>query len=113
VATSDEAATALLGAILANDAPWRENVRVDDSDPQIFASIPGANTHATRLFESLSGTLEEDDLIMRLDLASGNDGARPSVDNHLDHAAPPTTQVAKPLSAHPDWLYGWIAPMVF
>jgi GNAT superfamily N-acetyltransferase len=113
VATSDEAATALLGAILTNEAPWRAGLRDDDdADLQIFASISGANTHATRLFESLGGALEEDDLIMRLDLAATVDSL-PRLDTQLGHDVPPTTQVSAPLAAHPDWLYGWIAPMVF
>ncbi|MGH2485211.1 MAG: GNAT family N-acetyltransferase [Ktedonobacterales bacterium] len=113
VATSDDAATALLGAILADDAPWRKSVRDDGADPQIFVSMSGANTHATRLFETLGGALEEDDLIMRLDLASDNHGALPHVDTVTDRADPPATQVSAPLATHPDWLYGWIAPMVF
>jgi hypothetical protein len=113
VATSDEAATTLLATILAGDAPWRTGLRDDDdAEPQVFVSISGANTHATRLFESLGGALEEDDLIMRLDLTASED-APPRLDTQLDHDAPPTTQLSAPLAAHPDWLYGWIAPMVF
>lgn len=113
VATSDDAATTVLATILAGDAPWRAGLRDDDdADPQVFISISGANTHATRLFESLGGALEEDDLIMRLDLAATTD-APPRLDTQLDHDAPLATQLSAPLAAHPDWLYGWIAPMVF
>lgn len=110
VATSEHAAIALLRAITSASAPWRARIKhADEGHAQVFASIPGTNKHATRLFEALGGTLEEDDLIMRLDLtasdaAANHDGAREALpaDGHALHDA-----------EHADWLYGWIAPMVF
>ena len=112
VATSDAAATSLLGAILADDAPWRVGSDDAAADPEVFASISGANKHATRLFEVLGGTLVEDDLIMRLDLAE-SDGAGPPLGIPSDKDSTATIHASAPLAAHPDWLYGWIAPMVF
>ena len=112
VATSDEAATALLAAVLSDDAPWHHGMRPDDeAECELFASMPGGNKHALRLFKALGGTLEEDDLVMRLDLAATYDAS--SERRMRDDDQPRPAQHLPPIAEHPQWLYGWIAPMVF
>ncbi|HEX6817471.1 MAG TPA: GNAT family N-acetyltransferase [Ktedonobacterales bacterium] len=102
VATGDAAAIALFSAITSDSATWRARAdQVDEEQQQLFASIPGMNKRATHLFEALGGALEEDDLIMRLDLSQDSDTWDGTTERALEHAE------------HPDWLYGWIAPMVF
>lgn len=100
VATSDQAAAALLSAILADDAPWRALAGDAAPTTQVFCSLPGTTPHALKLFESAGGQLALDDMIMQLDFNDDGSVATP--------AAPP-----RPVGTHPEWLYGWVAPMVF
>lgn len=112
VATDDDVATELVRVVTADDATWRG--RLPDVDPnhlQVFASIPGTNKRATHLFEALGGTLEEDDLIMRLDWTAASDAADDSVDGILGGVDGQSH--LSPAIEHPEWLYSWIAPMVF
>lgn len=110
VATGDVAAISLLDAITAESAPWRARVnRGNEEQRQLFASIPGTNKHATHLFEELGGALEEDDLIMRLDLSENAVTASGEATRHSAPAGEHEIHDAE----RPDWLYGWIAPMVF
>lgn len=101
VAADYQSAAALLAAILRNDAPWRP--LLDDAaeaDAELFLSLPGVNHYALDLIAASGGHLVEDDLIMQLDFeASGN--------------PTPATEPRRPVAPHPDWLYGWLAPMVF
>lgn len=93
VAKDRETAAALLGAILDERAPWRREMDGGPLEPQLFTSPAGTNKDALWLFTAAGGTLVEDDLIMRLDFDA--DGAKPAT------------------AERPDWLFGWMAPMVF
>lgn len=99
VARDQATAAALLVAALSPDAPWRSEMGAGPLEPQLFISLPGANKEALSLFASAGGTLVEDDLIMRLDFDARNPQA---------HA-----QALLSVAAHPEWLYAWVAPMVF
>lgn len=112
VAIDDEAAVALLRAITADSAPWGAGMsHAIDEQPQLFASIPGTNKRAMRLFESCGGMLEEDDLIMRLDLTASESARDADVDSARGTPLPDSHAAHD--TEHPNWLYGWIAPMVF
>ncbi len=96
VATSTSVAAALLEAVLAEDAPWRAVLAVDHeatSEPRMYVSISGSSAEALHFFEEVGAKIELDDLVMELRFASSETSA--------DEAA------------HPEWLYGWLAPMVF
>lgn len=97
VARSDAAAAALLGGLIAEDAPWRSVVSKlpnGSQPPVIHISPPGYNPAALALLRNAGVDIFLDDLIMRLDFpdASGT-----------IHPAP--QQMA--------WAYAWLAPMVF
>ncbi len=99
VATSTPAAAALLSAVLAEDAPWRAELDRESTgtgDPHMYISVPGTNAEALRFFEEAGARVEIDDLVMELRFAE-------------DEAHTPSDGEA----THPDWLYGWMAPMVF
>lgn len=101
VARTPGAAAALLRDILAPDAPWRRTLdAAARHEAQIFASIPGTNKDSLSLWESVGGTVVEDDLIMQLDFERNGAaaGSKPGV---------------RQVSEHPHWLYSWAAPMVF
>ncbi|MGH2515393.1 MAG: GNAT family N-acetyltransferase [Ktedonobacterales bacterium] len=99
VARDGATAAALLAAALAPGAPWRHEVEAHPTqrEPQVFVSLPSTSAAALALFTAAGLTLVEDDLIMRLDFA----------------AAESETYEAPPLAERPDWLYAWLAPMVF
>jgi GNAT superfamily N-acetyltransferase len=99
VARDRETAAALLVAALAADAPWRREMSTGPLDPQVMVSLPGTSREALALFTAAGGTLVEDDLIMRLDFDA--------------RARETNGEATPPLAAHPDWVYGWLAPMVF
>lgn len=101
VAAGHHSAAALLAAILREDAPWRLSLSDDaNADAELFLSLPATNRHAHDLIAAAGGHLVEDDLIMQLDFdASG----KPT----------PITEPRRPVATHPDWLYSWLAPMVF
>jgi len=99
VATSTPVAAALLDASLAGDAPWREGLDVanpDSGGPHLYVSISGTNAESLRFFEAIGARIELDDLIMQLQLGDGEPQAPASA-----------------ASERPEWLYGWLAPMVF
>lgn len=100
VARDRETAAAILLAALAEDAPWRRAMGAGELEPQVFISLPGTSHDALSLFAAAAGTLVEDDLIMRLDFAAH--------EREADEATPPP-----PIGEHPEWLYAWVAPMVF
>jgi GNAT superfamily N-acetyltransferase len=102
VARDRETAAALLLAALAPDAPWQREMGMGPLEPQFFISLPGTSHEALALFAEVSGTLVEDDLIMRLDFAARTPGATTVGGEGLP-----------PIAAHPEWLYAWIAPMIF
>lgn len=100
VATSENAAAALLSAVSDDDAPWRAIIRERAERVQIFASLGGTNPYALSLFGSAGGRLAQDDLIMQLDLREDGTAATPD-------------EKPRPVAQRPEWLYGWLAPMVF
>ena len=99
IARDRATAASLLVAALAADAPWRHEMGAGPLDPQVFISLPGTNKDALSLFAAAGGTLVEDDLVMRLDFETHR--------RDMDGAAPPSG------AEHPEWLYAWVAPMVF
>ncbi|MGZ3639355.1 MAG: GNAT family N-acetyltransferase [Ktedonobacterales bacterium] len=101
VAAGYHSAAALLAAILREDAPWRPLLGdAAETGAELFFSLPGTNRHALDLISDAGGHLVEDDLIMQLDFdVSG----KPT----------PATEPRRHVATRPDWLYGWLAPMVF
>jgi GNAT superfamily N-acetyltransferase len=99
VASSSAVAAALLNAVFAEDAAWRAELAANDTNsgaPHMYISISGASTESLRFFKEIGASIELDDLIMELRLA--NDETLGAPDSG---------------TAHPEWLYGWLAPMVF
>jgi GNAT superfamily N-acetyltransferase len=97
VARSDEAAAALLAALVAEDAPWRIAVaRASNGSepPALHISPPGNNPAALALLKNAGVEIVLDDLIMRHDFPDA------------DGAIHPARQRA-------EWVYGWLAAMVF
>lgn len=100
VASSTAVAAELIDAVLAGDAPWRaqltvEHEDVDTSAPHMFVSISGSNQESLRFFEEIGAAIELDDLVMELRFEDDTETETPTG------------------AAHPEWLYGWLAPMVF
>jgi ribosomal protein S18 acetylase RimI-like enzyme len=97
VATSDAVAAALLAALLAEDAPWRAVVAHASNanePPVVLLSPPGNNPAALTLLRNARIEIIVDDLIMRHDFADASG-------------------VIHPAAQQVDWLYGWLAAMVF
>lgn len=97
VARSDEAAAALLAALVAEDAPWRIAVARASNGPQppaLHISPPGNNPAALALLKNAGVEITLDDLIMRYDFPDA------SGDIH-------------PARQRVEWVYGWLAAMVF
>jgi GNAT superfamily N-acetyltransferase len=95
LAKTSEVGAALVAAALRPDAPWQAGI-VGDNEPQVSFSTSAAGAEALSLFESIGGTLELDDVVMRLDFASDTPG-----------------ESVRPIAEHPEWLYSWLAAMVF
>jgi GNAT superfamily N-acetyltransferase len=97
VARSDEAAAALLVALSAEDAPWRLAVARashGSQPPALHISPPGNNPAALALLKNAGVEITLDDLIMRHDF--------PDADGDIH-----------PARQHVEWVYGWLAAMVF
>ena len=92
VATDSAVAAALLDAVVAGDAPWRDRLPHGD-EPHMYISISGASVESLRFFAEARAKIEIDDLVMEL---------------RFDDDGTPADE-----AAHPEWLYGWMAPMVF
>jgi ribosomal protein S18 acetylase RimI-like enzyme len=93
VARDVRAAAAALEAALDGSAPWRTAIGgAAEADLALHVNLPGTSSDALELCEALGLRLYEDDLLMRLDLQSGG----------------PTAT-----AEHAEWVYGWLAPMVF
>lgn len=109
IATSPESAAALLLAATAEDAPWRKCL-ADDVSPslEIQISLPPLPDAAFALYAQASLRILRDDLIMRLDLQAATPGA-PSATEEGVGAGPFPWSIAP----HPEWVWAWIAPMVF
>lgn len=92
---------ALLDSLLADDAPQR--AAAGEGPAFAFrASLPGTSPEALALFGAAGARVEEDDLLMQLDFH----------DSDADIGAPADSPL-RPVAAHPDWLYAWLASMVF
>ena len=101
VAKTAEVGAALLAAALRPDAPWQTGI-ASDCAPQVSFSTSAASTEALSLFQAIGGTLELDDVVMRLDFDSDISG-EPGLMN----------ATLRPIAEHPEWLYSWLAAMVF
>lgn len=104
VAENDAAAAALLAALIEDEAPWRATLsqrsdgRTEGSQPVtkpvIHVSPPGDNPAALTLVRNANIELELDDLIMRCDFADASGAVHPAAQRL-------------------DWVYAWLAAMVF
>lgn len=97
VARNDAAAASLLGALIAEDAPWRAVVSQKPNGsqpPVIHISPPGNNPAALSLVRNAGVDIIVDDLIMR-------------------HDFPDATGNIHPARQRLEWNYAWLAPMVF
>ena len=97
VAEGDAAAAALLAELVAEDAPWRGAVArkgYDTQPPMTHISPPGNNPDAMALVKNAGVAVTLDDLIMRLDF-------------------PDASGKIHPARQRVDWVYAWLAPMVF
>jgi hypothetical protein len=101
VAKMPKAGAALLATALRPDAPWQAGIAAN-SDPQVSFSTSAASAEAISLFRAIGGTLELDDVVMRLDLDSDISG-EPGLMN----------ATLRPIAERPEWLYSWLAAMVF
>ena len=67
VAKTPKVGAALLATALRPDAPWQAGI-AGDNEPQVSFATSAASTEALSLFQAIGGTLELDDVVMRLDL---------------------------------------------
>lgn len=112
VAVDDAAAEAVVRAVLAPDALWRDGVNACaiESEPRFVFSTSGATPAPLALLERLGGTVVLDDVVMRLDLdnrAPDRDDDAPASDGEV---IPDAVDAPAP---HPEWTYSWLSPMVF
>jgi predicted GNAT family N-acyltransferase len=94
-AKTSEVGAALLAAALHPDAPWQAGI-VGNNESQISFSTSAESAKALSLFRAVGGTLELDDVVMRLDLDGDLSG-----------------ELVRPIAEHSEWLYSWLAAMVF
>jgi GNAT superfamily N-acetyltransferase len=99
IAKTSQVGAALLESALCADAPWRAKLATLD-DPQATLSTSAASAEALALFQVAGGALEEDDVVMGLDFGSSE-------------APGDGSAVRGSLAEHPEWLYTWLAAMVF
>lgn len=102
VARDRQAAAAVLRAALAADAPWR--AATDDApedDVDVHMTLPGTSADELGLLEAIGLRIIEDDQLMQLDFG--------------EDRTPGAARREKPraYAEHPEWVYGWLAPMVF
>lgn len=107
VARDAATAAALLECALGAAEPWRDELpATHEGDWRVALNLAESSGDSLRLLRAIGLHVEEDDLIMRLDLTTQSQadavGAR-----HVAHVSP------LPDAAHPEWIYAWIAPMVF
>src|SRR5262249_22703529 len=101
VAGDEAAAAAVLAAALADDAPWRAAVGgAADQDIALDLSMPGTSKSALKFAADIGLHVFEDDVLMQLDLH--DDGTNPAAPEELRQPA-----------THPEWIYAWVASMVF
>lgn len=112
VARDPATAAALLDCALGAGEPWRDELpATHEADWRIALNLPESSANSLHLLRAIGMHVEEDDLIMRLDLtpqvsAVSTGAARPV-------SPPASLAVPPPVAEHPEWVYAWIAPMVF
>jgi GNAT superfamily N-acetyltransferase len=99
VAKTPEAGAALLAAAVRPDAPWQAGI-AGDNEPQVSFSTSAASAEALSLFHAIGGTLELDDVVMQLDCDTSS-------------VSDQTGASSRPIAEHSEWLYSWLAAMVF
>ncbi len=103
VAKDARAAASVVRAALDAEAPWRATADdAPETDIDVHTSLPGTSVEALALLGEIGLRIVEDDLIMQLDF--GEDGKPVAVRAGDDPHA---------FAEHPEWVYGWLAPMVF
>ncbi len=111
VARDPATAAALLDSALGASEPWRDELpATHEAEWRLALNLPESSADSLRLLHAIGMHVEEDDLIMRLDVD------RPTLTDTVGarHAAPADSPISPtPLAAHPEWVYAWIAPMVF
>jgi predicted GNAT family N-acyltransferase len=95
VAKTAKIGAALLAAALRPDAPWQVGI-AENYEPQVSFSTSAASAEALSLFQAIGGTLKLDDVVMRLDFDGDISG-----------------ESVRPIAEHSEWLYAWLAAMVF
>ena len=101
VARDERAATALLRAAIDADAPWRAMTGdAVDGDITLHVGLSGMHPGAMDLCDVLGMRRVEDDMLMQLDLDAYGKEPKP-------------VEALRRTAAHPEWVYGWLAPMVF
>ena len=101
VAKTAQGAAAAFAVALGEDAPWRMVMgEAVEDDGALHLSLPGTSAEALELCEALGLRMVEDDLLMQLDMEGY--GQEPQSKDELRR----TTE-------HPEWVFGWLAPMVF
>lgn len=101
VARSERAAAALLRAAIGAEAAWREWLGdASEDDITLHIGMSGLHDGAMELCDVLGLRLVEDDVLMQLDL-DGYGGSLKAVE-----------ALRRP-AEHPEWVYGWLAPMAF
>lgn len=104
VAREPAAAAALLDAALDDAAPWRAAVTLPHAAaPMLHATLPGTSGTALALLRAAAIDLIQDDLIMQLDLDTGDTAP----------AGGARAPVPRAVAPHPEWTYAWLAPMTF
>lgn len=105
IARDAATAAALLECALGASEPWRDELpATHEDDWRIALNLPESSADSLRLLRAIGMHVEEDDLIMRLDLTA------PEPFVGASHGSP---VAPAPVAAHPEWVYAWIAPMVF
>ena len=111
IARNQAAASALLAAVLGEDAPWRSALnRSVDSDVEVRASVPGVADENLAFYRSVGLELDEDDVLMQLDLGARapTDVRGPEVSKRRELSSP-----LPPYPGEPRYVYAWLAPMCF
>ncbi len=104
VARDESAAAALLQAAFGADASWRAVTgSVSEDDITLHVGMSGMHAGAVELCDTLGLRLVEDDVLMQLDLDA----------YHGYGGEPKPAEALRRTAKHPEWVYGWLAPMVF
>jgi GNAT superfamily N-acetyltransferase len=99
-----EAGAALLEAALSPNARWRETITAGD-EPHVHFSTSAASARALDLFRAAGGKILVDDVVMQLDFDEG--ASSESSESDVEDAE------TRPVAEHLEWLYSWLAPLIF